>query len=117
MQQTVAILRDFSQPILGVLEEETATHYKLRNPVLLAPRSVNNEGQFNIDQIPVEFLVLEPQIIPLRAILQDQNADIVMSFKKEDNLINDIKLRDNIIQQYLSMPFNKAKTPEVIKLF
>ncbi len=117
--KTKAIYRDTAEVIIGVLVNETDKHIFLRNPVLLGVTA--DKGQVNMNFIPHEMVSIEKQPIPLRMLLKTP-AD-VLQYNKDDLLITNLDLKDDIIQQYLK--FVNSQIPQtqpnpennVIKLF
>ena len=116
MTKTISFLWDISQLVIGTVVEETDDLYRLKNPALIAPRSVQ-PGQFQIDLLPLEVQTIEPHAILLRNLLE-KPIEMVMTFHKNRILVDNLPIKDTIIQLYTNAPFNKQHdVAEDIKLY
>lgn len=94
-----AVLRDVAQLIVGELVSETKDIVTLSRPSLVNVAAGN--GSVNLQFIPMELVSLNPPIL-IKALVEDDFAEdpFEVSFRKDQLLQTDVKLKDNIIEGY-----------------
>ena len=110
--KVIGLLKNISELIVATLVEETDTLLKVKNPAFLGINGQN--GQININFIPVEMLSLQPTV-NLRNLLANPVEDLIFTFEKNNLLLHSIQLAKNVVDNYLALTVAKPASPTDVK--
>lgn len=119
-EKVIGLLKNISELIVATLVEETDTTLVVKHPAFLGIGGQN--GQININFIPVEMLSLNP-VFSIKNILADPSEVLLYSFDKNSLLQYNLQLAKNVIDNYVSLTSKPQPVPaskqadDVIKLF
>lgn len=121
-EKVIGLLKDISELIVATLVEETETTIVVKNPAFLGISGQN--GQININFIPVEMLSLQPAV-NIRNLLADPTEALLYTFDKRSLLQYNLNLAKNVVDNYSALtvkPPVTTATPaptdeKVVKLF
>ena len=111
-EKVIGILKSISELIVAVRVEEDETTIKVKNPAFLGISGQN--GQININFIPVEMLSLQPSV-NVRNLLANPAEELIYTFVKSSVLKHDLVLAQNVIENYQNLTGKPAATPEAPK--
>lgn len=117
--------------LIGELVNETISYYDFVDLAYVSVTPGQAQGQVAITFVPFDMLTLHPVPVPLKAIVADANAKLTMRIYKDQITIDDVVIKDEIIENYKSassiiVPDKKLITPDdlagsadnkIIKLF
>jgi len=121
-EKIVGILKNISELLVVDVVSEDEKVIVVKNPAFLGINGVN--GQININFIPVEMLSLAPAV-NIRNLLADPTVDILYTFEKSSLLLYDLKLSQNVVDNYKAInnkvqlqPVAPVASPDnIVKLF
>jgi hypothetical protein len=124
-EKVVGILKNISELLVVDVVSEDEKVIVVKNPAFLGINGVN--GQININFIPVEMLSLAPAV-NIRNLLADPTVDILYTFEKSSLLHYDLKLSQNVVDNYKAInnkvqlqpvaPVAPVASPDnIVKLF
>jgi hypothetical protein len=123
-EKIIGILKSVSELFVATLVDETETKITVKDAAFLGIGGQN--GQVNINFIPIEMLSLNPPV-NIRNLLADPTQDLTWTFDKGSLLKYDLTLSDNVLTNYKQL-VNKSPiiTPDksivrpddnIVKLF
>lgn len=111
----VGILRNVGELYVATFVKEDDGCVWVKNPAFLAVNGQN--GQININFIPLEMLSVNPAL-NIRNFLENPTQDIEYPFYKNAVLLYNLKLAQNVIDNYknLTNPNQKTEKPSSKKV-
>jgi len=104
-EKIIGILKDVSEFFVATLIDETKTTIRIKNPAFLGIGG--QDGQVNINFIPVEMLSLNPPV-NIRNLLEDPTEETVFELAKSSVWKYDYKLSDKVTENYRQLTNKSA---------